>query len=160
MSPEINYRLTDEQERILQFVESGHNLFITGQAGTGKSFIVKSIVHKLHRAKLNVAVVCSSGLSCTVYDGCEFSASTVHSYYGLQTADLPWVNVVKRSCANNLVMQRLQAVHAIILDEASMSSQRVFELANAIHHMWLSGSGVGGREVTNPALCTRSATRF
>ena len=156
----------------------------------------------------------------------------MHSYYGLQTADLPWLNVVKRSCSNNLVMQRLQAVHAIIWDEASMSSQRVFELANAIHHkaspdeniynpfagkqiivvgeflqlrpvpnefdegkfMFMSSSpsswyllcnvdnvffqpsrsrknscclsascvvvGVGGREVINPALSTRSATRF
>ena len=112
----------------------GHNLFITGQAGTGKSFIVQSIILNLHRAKLKVGVVCSSGLSCTVYDGCEVSASTVHSFYALQTADHPWPTVVGRSCANSLVMKRLQEVDAIIWDEASMSSRRIFELVNAIHH--------------------------
>ena len=86
--------------------------------------------------------MCSSGLCCAVYDGCEISASTVHLYYRLQTGDLPWVNVAKQSCSNNLVMQRLQAIHAVIWDKASMSSQRISELANAIHHKALPNENI------------------
>jgi ATP-dependent DNA helicase PIF1 len=130
----FNTRLTDEQENILQFAERGHNLLITGQAGTGKSFLVKSIIQELRRAQKAVAIICSSGLSCTVYDNEGFNVSTIHSFYGLHTAELPSKGVIERSLSNNLVRARLQNVDTIIWDEASMASQRVFELANAIHH--------------------------
>ena len=34
---------------MLEVVERGHNVFITGQAGTGKSFLVKEIFRSLSR---------------------------------------------------------------------------------------------------------------
>jgi len=92
-----NCRLTDEQQTVLTFVERGHNILITGQAGTGKSFLVNEIVKQLRLHNKSVAVICSSGLSCTVYDNTAgLNASTVHSFYGLQTADLPNNCVIER----------------------------------------------------------------
>jgi len=41
----IMNKLTPEQAEIFQFARSGHNLLITGQAGTGKSTLVNSIRH-------------------------------------------------------------------------------------------------------------------
>ena len=42
-------RLTVDQREVLEVVERGHNVFITGQAGTGKSFLVKEIFWSLSR---------------------------------------------------------------------------------------------------------------
>ena len=86
----------------------------------------------LGKTGFNVSVVCASGIACTVYD--PGVASTVHSHYGLGVADLPWQKLVERSCENNLVVKRVRESDVLILDEASMSSRRMLEVVNAIHH--------------------------
>lgn len=106
---------------------------ITGQAGVGKSEVVKTIIQNAKKQGLKIAVVCSSGIACQVYE--ISAASTVHSYYGLQTADLPWLQVVERALQNSLVRERVESVDLIIWHEASMSSQRMFELVNNLHHL-------------------------
>ena len=116
-------------------VNSGHNVFITGQAGTGKSFLVKNIFRNFIQRAISCEIVCSSGVAGTVYNDLGAPISTVHAFYGLETADLPCKQVIERATSNNLVRERLKEVQCIICDEASMSSRRVFEIANFIHHM-------------------------
>ena len=77
--------------------------------------------------------MCSSGISTSVY-GDGVKSSTVHSHYALQTADLPAELVVARATALRHCVSRIKAADTIIWDEAGMSSKRIFELVNAIHH--------------------------
>ena len=79
--------LNAEQLATLKFVADGHNIFITGQAGVGKSRLVTSILSDCESRNMKVAVVCSSGIACTVYG--RGIASAVHSFYGLGTAEIP-----------------------------------------------------------------------
>ena len=60
-------------------------------------------------------------------------ASTVNSYYSVGIADIPWGQLVERSTKNSGVVDRIRRSDALIWDEASMSSQRMLELVNAIH---------------------------
>lgn len=60
-------RLTDDQKEVLEVVERGHNVFITGQAGSGKSFLVKDIFRSLVRRGIRCAIICPSGIGGTVY---------------------------------------------------------------------------------------------
>ena len=46
----------------MEFASQGHNLFITGQGGVGKSEVVKRIVQSLKARGKIVGVICSSGL--------------------------------------------------------------------------------------------------
>lgn len=116
----MTVHLSHGQAEIISLACKGHNLFVTGQGGTGKSTVVREIISNLQAVGRKVSVVCSSGIACTVYD--PGVASTVHSYYGLGIADLFWGQLVERSSKNSVVI------------EASMSSQRMLELVNAIHH--------------------------
>ena len=127
-------RLTVDQREVLEVVERGHNVFITGQAGTGKSFLVKEIFRSLSRRGTKCEVICSSGIAGTVYGDITATVPTVHSFYGLQTANLPWREVVSRANASNQVRDRIRGAGCIIWDEASMSSRRILEIANYIHH--------------------------
>ena len=79
-----------------------------------------------------MGIVCSSGISCQVYD--SGIASTVHSFYGLMTADLPWRQLSDRSITNSVVCNRIRAIDVVIWDKASTSSQRMFQLVNCLHH--------------------------
>ena len=76
-------------------------------------------------------IVCSSGISCETYGG---AATTVHSQYGLQTADRSDNLLLERSLANNNIRAQITNTEVVIWDEISMSSQRIFELVNALHH--------------------------
>ena len=66
---------------------NGHNLLITGQEGTGKSFLVKKIIKHL-RTKVNkkVAIVCSTGIAATNYT--EFGAKLYISGLVLRMAGI------------------------------------------------------------------------
>ena len=68
--------LTSEQAGNFQFSRSGHNILVTGQAGTGKSRVVNVIRDDCRQRRLKVAVICSSVIACQVYD--RGVASTVH----------------------------------------------------------------------------------
>ena len=46
-SVSVTHSLNVEQRRVFQAVLSGQNIFFTGSAGTGKSFLLKRIIGKL-----------------------------------------------------------------------------------------------------------------
>lgn len=125
--------MTDEQQEVLDTVKNGHKVLISGRAGSGKSFLIQEILKNDLGKK--VVILCSSGIATTVYDdlGHGTSASTVHSFYGLRTAELPWRLVVERALQHNLCSERIHRVDCVIWDEASMSSRRVFEIVNRLH---------------------------
>ena len=79
--------LNDDQQVTLRVVSAGHNFFITGQAGSGKSRLVSSIRHYCRTKSKRSAVVFLSGIACTVYP--PLVATTVHSFFGLGSANLP-----------------------------------------------------------------------
>ena len=56
--------LTPKEAEIFQFARSGHNILVTGQAGTGKSPVVNVIRDDRRQCGLKVAVICSSGIAC------------------------------------------------------------------------------------------------
>ena len=80
-------------------------------------------------------IVCSSGIATTVHDDLGTYVRTVHSHYGLQTADLPSDLVVDHALANSLVRERVKVASSIIWYELSMSSKTIFEMVNRIHHL-------------------------
>ena len=76
-------------------------------------------------------MVCSCGIACKVYD--PGVASTAHTYYGLGIADLSWGQMVEWSTRNSVVIERVKKGRSIWF-EASLSSQWILELVNAIQH--------------------------
>jgi len=42
-------------------------------------------------------IVCSSGIACTIHGNETSTATTVHAYFGLETAELSWERLLERS---------------------------------------------------------------
>ena len=124
--------LTEEQAEILCFASSGHNLLITGQAGARKSTVVNSIRQDCRQRGLKVAVVCSSGIASKVYE--NGVTATVHLYYGLGATDMPSKQLIHHAVGDRRLCEKLSKVDVLIWDKASMSSARMIELVNALHH--------------------------
>ena len=75
----MTVHLSQGQAEIVSLACKGHNLFATGQGGTGKSTVVREIIRNLQAAGNRVSVVCSTGIACRVND--PGVAMTVHSHY-------------------------------------------------------------------------------
>ena len=127
------HRLTDDRAFTLKAALSEHNVFITGQSGTGKSFLVKKIFQQLKQSGKNVAIISSTGILGTLYKDLKNPVPTVHSFYGVGTGDLPWKLLVQKASSNYVIQERLRKVDCLIWDEASLTSRRIFEICNVIH---------------------------
>ena len=128
---QLSENLTLEQTEVFQFAKSGHNLVI-GQVGTGKSRVVNAIQDDCQQRGLRVSVICLSGIACQVYD--PGVASTLHSFYGLGAADLTAELLITRASSGCGMCERVHDVDVVIWDELSMSSSRMLEFVNALHH--------------------------
>ena len=62
---------------------NGQNLVITGQAGTGKTYITKKLQNTLGiLKKKEVSIVCSTGIAATHYQ--DLKAQTLHRWAGIE----------------------------------------------------------------------------
>src|SRR5215213_4422251 len=73
-------KLNQEQELVCQLVLQGKSIFLTGSAGTGKSFLLKKIIAELQKKHggEQVGITSTTGTGAIIIGG-----STIHSYLGI-----------------------------------------------------------------------------
>ena len=116
--------LTSDQERALQAVQSGRNIFLTGSAGTGKSYVLRHLIAALKRRHGNnaVHVTASTGAAAVLIGG-----TTLHAFAGIGLGKEDAAALVKRVYANKLTSARWQRARALIIDEVSMIDCDLFD---------------------------------
>lgn len=102
-------QLDEEQQRPLELLRQGKSVFVTGPAGTGKSFVLQTI-----RKQLPIAVTASTGLAAMNVGGV-----TYHSWSGIGYGGDPEA-ILKR--LSRFVKDRIVAASYLALDEVSMVS--------------------------------------
>ena len=119
--------LSPEQIEIVDKIIEGENVVITGNAGTGKSFLVKYLMDSL-KEKKEVGLTAMTGMASVLIGG-----STVHSFCGVGIMDRPvGYYVYKLSKANNPAGERIRKTDILIIDEFSMQSEFFFDNLTSI----------------------------
>ena len=115
--PAADQDLNDEQLNALELAVQGTNLFITGGAGTGKSFTLMVIVDALKRlyGAASVGTAASTGIAADAIDG-----DTVHSLLGLHLGE-------PREEPSEAARARLTALKVLIIDEISMLDEELMD---------------------------------
>lgn len=101
------------------------NLFITGAAGTGKSFIVNKF--KKSEVGKDYPIIASTGAAAVLVGGCTF-----HSFFGLELMQGHKDDIINKAVNNMKVTMRVGRIDGFILDEISMLPHRALEIANEI----------------------------
>ena len=108
--------LTPSQERAIKLLDAGYNVFLTGKAGTGKSFLVDYFVAK-HSEK-NIVKCAPTGVAALNIDG-----ATIHRTFGVPLGVLDCFGV----CTSPEKLDVLKKADVILIDEISMCRIDVFE---------------------------------
>ncbi len=69
---------SNRQEEAIRIVSNNHNLLLTGQAGSGKSRVLKELIPMLRKQGKQVAVLCTMGMAAIQMQ--EYNATTIHRY--------------------------------------------------------------------------------
>ena len=90
----------------MQLVLDGSSLFFTGNAGTGKSTLLRSMIKalKFRHGDESVAVTASTGAAATLLSG-----TTIHSFSGCGIAVEPVDVLAKKVSKNRNTVKRWQA---------------------------------------------------
>ena len=110
--------LTIEQQAAFDdIMDNSANVFLTGEAGSGKSYLTNVIINAFEDAEEPIIVCAPTGIAATLIDG-----ATCHRAFGLD------LGVQKRSKTAALTLAKeLDGIRAIIIDEISMVRLDAFE---------------------------------
>ena len=137
--------LSLEQEYVLQQFEEGHNLFITGPAGTGKTCLIKQMIASAVERNKTYQVCAMTGCAAILL-GC--AASTVHSWSGIRLGKGTIDEIYAMLEKNKKACAKWRRTQILIIDEVSMMSKRLFDILNVIgkkvrkKHLWDSFGGI------------------
>ena len=103
------------QEQTLNIMKTGVNIYLTGSAGSGKTYLLNQYIEYLQKHDIQVAVTASTGIAATHMNG-----MTIHSWSGigiknnLDEKDLQGLEEKKYLWA------RFEKARVLIIDEISM----------------------------------------
>jgi ATP-dependent DNA helicase PIF1 len=119
--------LSDEQQAVIERALRGENLFITGNAGTGKSFL-------LHHLKdlLGPQLTAATGVAAL-----QLKGETIHSWAGLGIGDKSAREIVaglrnRKMQWGDRTLDRMQRTSMLVIDEVSMLSDDLIDLLDGV----------------------------
>ncbi|KAK9404365.1 ATP-dependent DNA helicase PIF1 [Crotalus adamanteus] len=116
--------LSQEQSRVLSAVLSGKNVFFTGSAGTGKSYLLKKIVASF--PPNGTYVTASTGVAA-----CQIGGITLHAFAGIGSGKAPLHQCLELAQRPRVRQQWLNC-RCLIIDEISMVEGEFFDKLEAV----------------------------
>ncbi len=100
------------------------NIFITGEAGSGKTFLLNKIIEKCKTIynKKNIGITSLSGISSILIKG-----TTLHSYLGIGLGTLPEKKLIDKILKRGNFLNIWKNMSILIIDEISLLTEELFD---------------------------------
>jgi ATP-dependent DNA helicase PIF1 len=119
--------LSTEQEMAINKFKKGENIFLTGQGGTGKSFLINEFIKIIKNISPH-KIIKVTALTGTAAILLKCKATTIHSWSGIKLARGTIEEVIEYTYRNNSAKKNWNSTDILIVDEVSMMSQKIFEI--------------------------------
>jgi ATP-dependent exoDNAse (exonuclease V) alpha subunit len=116
-----------QQAKALAILKSGKNVFLTGSAGAGKTYVLNQYIQYLKERKVPVAVTASTGIAATHMNG-----MTIHAWSGIGVKDTLSHKDMAYLKTKKYIEDKLKQVQVLIIDEISMLHKNQLEMVNQI----------------------------
>lgn len=115
------------QKEALQVLKMGKNVFLTGAAGSGKTFILNEYIQFLKGHGVDVAVTASTGVAATHLKG-----MTIHSWSGIGIKDFLTDYDIDNLEQKAYLWKRFEKTKVLIIDEVSMLSSSTLDCIDRV----------------------------
>lgn len=115
------------QDQALDILKTGGNVFLTGEPGTGKTYVINQYIAWLEAAGLNVAVTASTGIAATHIGG-----MTIHSWSRIGPRDSLDAQALDQISSNEKTARRVRKASVLVIDEISMLDGKILEMVNSV----------------------------
>lgn len=115
------------QKQALLILKTGVNVFLTGEPGSGKTFVINQYIRYLRRHKLKVAVTASTGIAATHIGGI-----TIHSFSGIGVRKFLSDREFALLRAKPHITKRIENTNVLIIDEISMLDAQTITLIDLV----------------------------
>lgn len=131
------------QQEALDILKMGHHVFLTGEAGTGKTHVLNQYIAWLCEHAVASAVTASTGIAAT-----HLSGVTLHSWSGIGVRDSISPFELEQMEQKKVLWERLNGTKVLIIDEISMLSGEFFDMLHAVlRYMRRTTALFGGLQV-------------
>lgn len=127
MNNDLN--LTEQQKKLLNDFNDGHNIFLTGPGGCGKSTIIKYMVKQAIEKSKKIQVCALTGCASVLLN-CK--AKTLHSWAGIGLSNGDPLQIVRNVVSNKYKKKNWVNIDILVIDEVSMMSKKIFEILDSI----------------------------
>ncbi len=103
------------QDEVFDILAMGQNVFLTGAAGSGKTFLVNRFVRYAQEHGISLAITASTGIAATHIGG-----MTIHSWSGMGIRESLSSEDIAYIMAREYLMKRFMKTSILIIDEISM----------------------------------------
>lgn len=123
----LNSNLSTKQQQVIELYLQGKNVFVTGSAGSGKSYLLNYL--KQNFTQNGLEITASTGISAV-----NIGASTVYSWAGIGLANQPVENIIDDlfSPKFSKIRKRIIRTSCLAIDEISMISVHVLDILDQV----------------------------
>ncbi|MDN5891773.1 MAG: AAA family ATPase, partial [Psychrobacter sp.] len=131
------------QSSALNILKTGQNVFLTGSAGSGKTYTLNQYIDYLRARRVPVAVTASTGIAATHMNG-----TTIHSWSGIGIKDELSERDLTNLSRKQFLADRLKDTAVLIIDEISMLHAKQINLVSQVlKHVRKNDKAFGGIQV-------------
>jgi ATP-dependent exoDNAse (exonuclease V) alpha subunit len=131
------------QNEALDILKLGHNVFLTGPAGSGKTYLLNQYIAYLKEQKIPVGITASTGIAATHMGG-----TTIHSWTGMGIRDSMSEQEIMELFKRQYLRNRFKNTRVLIIDEISMLHAHRLDLVDLICRVFKRNSApFGGMQI-------------